>query len=469
MQTMRTHPAGRRITAVILTVFLIAGGFCFNTDSTWAKGSLASGDTVKTVLVYTEDKNGDQVLMAQLPVSDMLTYLNSHLDTYGAVHNYSVLDSYVTPVHQEAQGFTVPELIEYAVANSTIEDVEDIGFSFSDSNDKIAFWEIDGKAFDAVDTYTYDSLYTVKRYNYKELYRYWNYSTKTIPDSDLVMIKNSAQAEEPLLSITAYSGRYMDTNAYKEGNYNVESYFDGSKLLDTARTMRLMLPMTEDDLTNRTPTASNSRYGLCYILLDMNSTPDFTSLGEVAEPSCSVIDGDESTADEYDAGYWYFTLSCSTDDATIYYNDNAKATYMPTERYTPGSEIKIAKNSSDPEREVTFYYRAVKDGYQDAGVQTASSSPDEPEDEDVDPNASVWNGTSVDTSWYNTTDSAFTISTAEQLVGLQHLVNNVDKTGAVDFAGKDGYTRKQYSSERLRVGADRNSSGGAPRQNTWCN
>ncbi|MCL2100660.1 MAG: hypothetical protein FWH22_02965, partial [Fibromonadales bacterium] len=36
--------------------------------------------------------------------------------------------------------------------------------------------------------------------------------------------------------------------------------------------------------------------------------------------------------------------------------------------------------------------------------------------------ASVWNGT-TNTAWYNTTDTEFTITTAEQLAGLAQLVN----------------------------------------------
>ena len=42
-----------------------------------------------------------------------------------------------------------------------------------------------------------------------------------------------------------------------------------------------------------------------------------------------------------------------------------------------------------------------------------------------------WDGTSVDTSWYNDTDSAFSISTPEQLAGLARLVN-----GGNTFEGK---------------------------------
>jgi hypothetical protein len=45
--------------------------------------------------------------------------------------------------------------------------------------------------------------------------------------------------------------------------------------------------------------------------------------------------------------------------------------------------------------------------------------------------AAVWNGT-ADISWYNGTDTEFTIATAEQLAGLASLVND----GTDDFEGK---------------------------------
>lgn len=52
----------------------------------------------------------------------------------------------------------------------------------------------------------------------------------------------------------------------------------------------------------------------------------------------------------------------------------------------------------------------------------------------------VWDGTAVDTSWYNehTSDSEFTITTAAELAGLAQLVN----------AGND------FSGKTIRLGAD---------------
>lgn len=50
----------------------------------------------------------------------------------------------------------------------------------------------------------------------------------------------------------------------------------------------------------------------------------------------------------------------------------------------------------------------------------------------------VWDGTAVDTSWYNehTSDSEFTITTAAELAGLAQLVN-----AGNDFSGKTSWVQ----------------------------
>ena len=429
MQSLRVYTINRKILVILLAFSLIVGMLCFGSSHADAKGSLSAGDSVKTVLVYAKNSAGDEVLISQLKVSDMLTYLNDNIETYGKIHNYSILDSYVTPVHQEAQGFTVKEMLDYAKEKSSLGKNDIIGLDFA-GNDSVSFWEIDGGGFDAADTYTYNSLYAVNRYNFPALYGNWDYNNKAYADKDAIW--NSGEEARVILSVTAYSQRYIVSALNGTGNYNMENYFDGQGLLDTARSVRIMLPMSEDEFENQTPTAMNSRWGICYILLDMVTKADF-SLGEVAKPTYTLIDGDESDSDEYEAGYWYFTLECETAGATIYYNDNSQSDYMPTAVYSEGQAIKVKKSATSHS---IVKFRAVKDGYSDAGVQTASSNPEEIPEEVVDPNANVWDGTSLDTSWYDAGQANFTISTAAELAGLAALVNNSDGSGAVDFTGK---------------------------------
>lgn len=367
MGAMRAYMINRKIFAVIMAFFIVAGLLSFGSLPAYSKGSLSPDDYVKNILVYVENSDGDEVLIAQLDVSEMLDYLNANLETYGKVHNYSVLDKYVTPVHQEAQGFTVEQLLDYAVSRSTLEDIAGLGLSFS-GPDKIAFWEIDGNAFDAIDTYTYGDFYGVNRYNFPALYANWNYNAQEYASKDAIW--DSRQEEQVLLSITAYSQRYIVSSLYGTGEYNMENHFDDQGLLDTARTMRLMLPMTEEEFENQISTANNSRYSICYLLFDPDDRPEF-SLGTVACPTYTVIDGDAAEEDDYEAGYWYFTLYCSTEGAAIYYNDNSMSSYMPTALYTPGQEIKVKKNKGTTPSTINF--RAVKEGCSDAGIQTASS------------------------------------------------------------------------------------------------
>ncbi len=377
MQTMRNCIINRKILAILLTLLLTAGVLCLGSSHAEAKGSISPDDYVKNVLIYVKNSAGEEVLISQLNVSDMLTYLNDNFETYGKIHNYSILDSYVTPVHQEAQGFTVNEMLDYAVSKSTLENIKSLGLGFS-GNDSVSFWEIDGNGFDAIDTYTHDSLYGVTRYNFPALYGSWDYDKHAYADKDAIWA--SRQEEQVVLSITAYSQRYIVSDLCGTGEYNMENYFDGQGLLDTARTVRLMLPMTEDEFENQTSTAMNSRWGICYILFNMENVPDF-SKGTVAKPTYTVIDGDKE--DGYEAGYWYFTLSCATEGATIYYNDNSVSSYMPTAVYTPGQKIKVKKSSTTAS---TLKIRAVKEGYTDAGIQTASSDQssqeEDPEEED---------------------------------------------------------------------------------------
>ena len=431
MQSMIRKKKTARLISFMLAFSLTIGTFCLNGSTTEAKGSLSSGDCVKNVLVYVENSAGQQVLAAQLSVNDMVNYLNSNVTTCGAVHNYSVLDKYVTPVHQEAQGFTVPELMDYAESKSSLADL-DMTFSGSDS---VGFWEIDDNGFDTADTYTYNSLYGVNRYNFPALYQQWNYTNQTYLNNTASKsaIWASRQTETPLLSITAYTERYiLETAKYNSGDYNMEGYFDSCGLLDTAKTMRLMLPMTESDFTSMTSTASDSRYGISYILLNMASAPEITA-GTVAKPTYTFVDGDASTSDDYEAGYCYFTLDCDTAGANIYYNDCSVSTYMPTALYTAGQEIKVAKQSGVASLKI----RAVKDGCVDAGVQTATNIEDETYEETVDPDADVWDGVSTEAAIGVTEGGVYTIEidTCAQLKWIADQVNNVDGTGSNSFAG----------------------------------
>lgn len=326
-----------------------------------------AGQTVGTVLFYVRNSAGEDVLVSRIPVSQMEMDMQAGLIDK-TVHNYSVLDRYVTTVHQEAQGFTVPEFVAYAKGKSSLPGLRDLGLSFS-GRDEIAFWEIDQSDYDSMDTYSYGALYGTARYNFPLLYQYWNYRTQDYYDPAGVMTQDqvidhifaNGEPETMLLSVRAFSQRYMITGEkYGTGDYNMENLWSDRDLLDNARTVRMMMPMTKQELYNKTPTAANSRYWVANILLDMAQAPSIASLGKVAAPTVTMTEDDDN---------YYIRFQCATPGATILYNHNyISPSYTPSSEYT-GGDVTIPK-SWFPSGTVTMTCRAVKDGHTDEGVQT---------------------------------------------------------------------------------------------------
>jgi hypothetical protein len=419
----------------------------FGGSDVYAKGSLAEGDTVKNVLIYAKDSEDNDVLLSQLNVEEMLGYLNQHISEIGKVHNYSILDTYPTTVHQEAQGFTLPQLLDYAVSKSSLTDIATNNLTFDGENNgekSVSFWELDGTGFDATDAYTYDKLYGVPRYNYPKMYEEWNPNAQSAsPGSSYVnknIVEDSAVPEEVILSITAFSQRYSNSQQEGKSDYNMEGYFDSMGLLDTSKAMRLMLPLTGQEFAAETKTAMNSRYGISYIRFDLGDDTGLTSLGEVAKPTWTVIDGDEDSTDAYESGYSYFTFACNTPGATILYNDSSTSSYIPTATYN-GQAIKVKKIGTNARAAIKV--RAVKEGYTDKGVINATNILDEGFYEDVSEDADVWDGKTIDMDWYvgHEDDDVYTIHTAAELAGLAAIVNSTtdgdtDLSKRVTFAGK---------------------------------
>jgi hypothetical protein len=118
--------------------------------------------------------------------------------------------------------------------------------------------------------------------------------------------------------------------------------------------------MTKDNLYNKQPTASDTRYWTANIRLNMAVAPDIASLGKVAAPTATMTEAGDN---------YYVRLSCATDGATILYNHNfISPSYTPTSPYADGAVI-IPKEYFKS-GEVTLTARAVKEGYSDADVVT---------------------------------------------------------------------------------------------------
>ncbi len=353
----------KRCAALALSLAMAAG---ISVAPAAAK-TTAGDQRVETAFFYVTNAAGQDILVSQLPVAAMEQDLeNGMMDN--TLHNYSLLDSYVTPVHQEAQGLTVAQFVEYAQSKSTADNVAEADLTFQ-GKDSISFWEMDKTGYKDQDTYTYDQLYGTKRYNFPLIYQYWDFKTQDFYDPAgklsraQVLDKIFAAGEEEtfLLGVRGYSQRYMVTQGkYGTGDYDMENYWQSQGLLDSARSLRVMVGMTKEDLYSGKATASNTRYWVQNVRLTMASRPQIAPLGDVAAPTGTM----QKTTD----GSYLVKLTCSTPGATIYYNGNpANTGYMPTARYDGAVTIpaNLVKNDT-----LTLTVRAVKDGCTDAGITT---------------------------------------------------------------------------------------------------
>lgn len=380
----------KKFTGCLLTAALTLTVFAAPVCEVSAKTN-PSGQTVDTVLFYVENSSGQQILASQIPVSEMAADLEAGKISQ-TVHNYSLLDRYVTTVHQEAQGFTVGEFVDYAKNKSTVDEIRNADLTFT-GQDSVNFWEIDQTGYDDMDSYTYEELYGVPRYNFPQLYRFWDYRTQDYYDPDGEMTREevidyifeNGEPEVVLMSVKAFSSRYIASDKYGTGDYNMENAWNNAGLLDTERTIRVMKPMTEDELRNGVSTAADTRYWAARILLEMDDAPDLTSSGTVAQPQATMTE---------DGEYYYIRFSCSTPGATVYYNSNYdSASYAPTSAYG-GTAVKLPK-SDFPSGTVTMTAQAVKEGCADAGVVTLTLKPSGTEQAWTNPYSDV-----SESNWY---------------------------------------------------------------------
>ena len=399
----------------------------------------AMGQTVNTVLFYVKNSAGEDILVSHIPVSEMEEDMQcGRVDTTN--HNYSLLDRYVTTVHQEAQGFTVPDFVSYAKSKSDIAALRNTQLTF-DGKDKVAFWEIDQSGFDDMDTYSYNELYGEARYNFPLLYEYWDYRAQDYCDPAGEMSREevidhifaNGEPEVFLLSVRAFSQRYMVTSGkYDAGDYNMENLWQSGRLLDNQRTIRVMKPMTENELRNKLPTVSDTRYWVANIRLDMAADPTIKALGKVAAPTATMTE---------DAENYYISFFCATSGATILSNHNyISPSYAPSCEYT-GEAVVIPKELF-PDGEVTMNCRAVKDGWTDAGVVTLELTAEGSYTPWASPYADVAEG-----SWY----SGYVQYVSEN--GL------FDAVGAGSFAPNAPMTRAMLATALYRMAGSPETAG----------
>ena len=380
----------KRILSLVLAVLLLAA----IVPSASAKTTPA-GQTVGTILFTILNADGDEILVSHIAVSEMDADMTAgKIDN--TLHNYSLLDRFVTTLHQEAQGFTVPEFVEYAQGKSTVAALRSLPLSFA-GDSVISFWEIDQNGFDDMDSYTYADLYGTPRYNFPLLYEFWDYTRQDYYDPAGKMsraevidhIFANAVPEVFILSVRAYSQRYMVTSEKYGIDYNMEGYWNSLGLLDNQRTMRVMKPMTRGELYSKTPTAADTRYWTANIRLAPENAPSIKPLGKVMAPTATMTE---------DATNYYIRFASATEGATILYNHNfVSPSYTPTSLYGDGAVVVSKENFKSGT--VTMTARAVKDGYTDAGVVTLTLTASGKEENAEQSKTSEWSDV-AESAWY---------------------------------------------------------------------
>ena len=349
----------KRIISLLLILIIVAA-----IAPAASANTAPAGPTVGTVLFYVVNAKGEEILVSHIAVPEIEADIKAD-EIDNILHNYSLLDRYVTTVHQEGQGFTVSEFIDYATAKSSVAAIKALPLAFSGES-VIGFWEIDQSGYDNLDTYTYADLYGAPRYNFPLLYEYWDYTNQDYYDPAGKMTRaevidhifKNAESEVFILAVRSFSQRYMVTDEKFGIDYKMNNYWDDRGLLDNERTLRMMMPMTKEDLYNCVPTASNSRYWIANIRLDMKNAPNISPLGKVAAPTATMTE---------DTNNYYIRFTSTTQGATILYNHNfGTPSYTPTKAY--GDSAVIVPKQYFKNGTVTMMARAVKDGYTDEGV-----------------------------------------------------------------------------------------------------
>jgi hypothetical protein len=230
-------------------------------------------------------------------------------------------------------------------------------------------------------------LYGAERWNFPALYEQWDYAAQIYKDTDAIW--ESRMPETVLLSVRAFSQRYMVTDEKFGVDYNMEYYWRDKGVMDNQRTLRIMMPMTKDELFNKTSTASDTRYWVSNILLVMANKPDIRSLGKVFAPTAVMTDSED---------HYYIRFSCATEGATILYNHNfISPSYTPTSPY--GDTAVTVPKSFFKDGKVTMTARAVKEGCSDAGVVTLTLTSSGAEASPAESSGEVYSDVR-DNSWY---------------------------------------------------------------------
>lgn len=372
----------KRFLTVLLTLAL---ALSIGTVTASAKTiTSARGDNI---FFYAENAAGKSVLLKVVPLGALKSL--SHGAADGENYYISTTDNYPTTQYCEAQGFTIPELVDYIRSVTTVGGADEIGFS---GDDTLRLMATDSYG-NYSRSWTCEQLYGVKRYYFEGLYDAesgwkpgWEIAgednakfgvgldeyNEKYKDSDPYYADKRAvfaggRETTVILATESLSGRTTSAALSASTELGIADYVaanggTAAGCLKDALTddcaLRLSLPMTEADLMTAHRTAYDNFKWIYNMRLDMADAPDIRSLGTVAEPVPAFTKS-------ADGGTLTITFACATPGASVYYSfDGAPQTlYTGAVTYDIGGRDLAA----DP---VTVYATAVEEGYDDAGVLT---------------------------------------------------------------------------------------------------
>lgn len=346
-----------------------------------AAAKTTSSARADTLFFYATNAEGKSVLLKTLSLAELKTL--AHGQKNGDNYYISSTDNYPTTQYCEGVGFTVGELLDYVKSKTTVSGAAALGFSGADT--------LRLMATDSYGSYsrawTAAELYGVKRYYFPGLYDAWNTgweiagedSSKfgvTLEDYNASYRDSDPNYEAKravfdtgvettvVLMTESFSGRTTSETlvassepglaGYVRENGGVTGCLKNALTDETA--LRLALPMTEADLMVAHRTAYDNFKWIYNVRLDMASAPALRSAGTVAAAEASFrLSGDTLTV----------TLTSATPGAEIYYGFDG----APQTRYTGPFTVDAAGRDfeSDP---LTLYTAAVREGWDDAGVQS---------------------------------------------------------------------------------------------------
>ena len=347
-----------------------------------ASAKTISSPKADYVFFYITNADGKAVLLDIIPLEELKAL--SHGQANGENYYISTTDNYPTTQYCEARGFTVNELVEYVRKNTTVSGASAVGFS---GGDTIRLMATDGYGSYSR-AWSCDELYGETRYYFEGLFDSWrtaweiagedsskfgvtladynaNYAASDPYYADKRAVFGGGVEMPAILAVESSSGRTTSDTLTASTEPGIASYLAANggiaagslkNALTDECALRLCLPMTEADLMAAHRTAYDNFKWIYNLRLDMETAPSLPSQGTVAEAVPSfALNGDTLTV----------TLTSATAGASIYYGFDG----APQTLYTGPFTVDVSGRdlSASP---VTVYAIAVKEGWDDAGVQT---------------------------------------------------------------------------------------------------